>query len=865
MCTKSQKKREDYSMRNHKKFLAMFLSSVILLDAPVISLNAAPADNTDTTEITTNDTEVTEDPDIIGVTDAAEPTEAAESADNEDTVLPETVEVTEDSNDTIDSAPITEFQLSHTQYTMTAQDTFTLSVITNSEELIRWSSSAPEIASVDSFGIVTAHKSGTAVITAALTDINGIVYSADCTITVKNTISLNRSSYTVYTGTKKTYALKATVRPSGTVIWKSSDTKVATVDKAGKITPKKAGKTTITASSGGSSASCSVTVKKPSLTLGSKKTIYLKNPVTLKAKATPSGKISWHSSNSKIVTVDKNGKVTPKKTGKATISATCNGITKKCSITVKKPSISASSSSVYVLAENGEQLFATTKVTAGIRWKSSNTKVATVDKNGYVTGKKAGTATITAYIPGASAKFQVTVLKNNYKLNFTKHKLITGSSAYLYMKGIGTASSVYFQTDNYETVSLSFSNNRCKITATAPGTANITATFSMFADGHYITCSRVCTIVVSESGIRQQQISLAVKGTRQLSLKSANTDGTAIQKIDWLSANPKIAGVNSNGLVTAHKTGTAKITAKVTYTDNTCRTFSTVVKVSNPKLSSSYLVIAAGNRLPIKLKGLTSYSSLSWKSSKSSLVSVGPDGIVTAAYGKTGKAVITIKADGKVLKQNVIVTNPTLKESYTVMAPKTKSRISLKKINAKSKISYKSSNSSIASVSKSGVVTAKRCGNADITITADGQTLTFMVNVAPQAAVNARNTGYSIISTSTYSQALRMSPGYYDCSSLAFRSYGCNAGLLGGASSWAPTAANMAAYLENQGKVISYGPTEVSNLRPGDLIFYEGGPNGRYRNIYHVSMYYGGGLRLEKPLCYYYPFSNIVMIARPVP
>jgi cell wall-associated NlpC family hydrolase len=100
---------------------------------------------------------------------------------------------------------------------------------------------------------------------------------------------------------------------------------------------------------------------------------------------------------------------------------------------------------------------------------------------------------------------------------------------------------------------------------------------------------------------------------------------------------------------------------------------------------------------------------------------------------------------------------------------------------------------------------------------------------------------------------------------LVFRAYGCDSKLLGGTPSWAPTAATMAAYMERTGKVISYKGIDSSELLPGDLIFYrmKRGSNGRYRNIYHVSMYYGDGYRLEKPLRRYAKESHITMIARP--
>lgn len=84
-----------------------------------------------------------------------------------------------------------------------------------------------------------------------------------------------------------------------------------------------------------------------------------------------------------------------------------------------------------------------------------------------------------------------------------------------------------------------------------------------------------------------------------------------------------------------------------------------------------------------------------------------------------------------------------------------------------------------------------------------------------------------------YNQGRRMNPGVYDCSSLVFRAYK-SAGLLLPCdnANWAPVAANLCYSLENQGK-------SVDSLYPGDLLFYGPHNNGRWRGIYHVTMYVG--------------------------
>ena len=101
-------------------------------------------------------------------------------------------------------------------------------------------------------------------------------------------------------------------------------------------------------------------------------------------------------------------------------------------------------------------------------------------------------------------------------------------------------------------------------------------------------------------------------------------------------------------------------------------------------------------------------------------------------------------------------------------------------------------------------------------------------NAAVQAALNAVGSGYS--------QTRRDDPGWYDCSSLVYRSYAA-AGItyLNG-----KCAAEQAQYLVSHNMTVSY-----SELQPGDLIFYSYEVNGRYRNISHVAIYVGDGVMVH--------------------
>lgn len=129
--------------------------------------------------------------------------------------------------------------------------------------------------------------------------------------------------------------------------WTSKDKSIASVDSSGKVTARKAGKTTITAIINGKKAVCTVTVnkkkvskpkQKPKTTIRLNKSstsVYVGKNIRLKAivKGT-NKKVKWKSSDRKTATV-KNGKVTGIKEGRAVITATVNGKSAACRVTVK--------------------------------------------------------------------------------------------------------------------------------------------------------------------------------------------------------------------------------------------------------------------------------------------------------------------------------------------------------------------------------------------------------------------------------------------------------------------------------------------------------------------------------------------------
>ena len=144
---------------------------------------------------------------------------------------------------------------------------------------------------------------------------------------------ISSSKLTLIKGQSRT--LKITGLKKGQKItWKSSNSKIVAVNKAGKLQAKAKGSATITGTVSKRRYTCKVTVQAPKL---NKTAVTLKVGQTYQLKLSGTNqKITWKSSNSKIVTVNKAGKLIAKSAGNATVTAQVNGIRFVCKVKIQK-------------------------------------------------------------------------------------------------------------------------------------------------------------------------------------------------------------------------------------------------------------------------------------------------------------------------------------------------------------------------------------------------------------------------------------------------------------------------------------------------------------------------------------------------
>lgn len=277
-------------------------------------------------------------------------------------------------------------------------------------------------------------------------------------------VELDKTKLTLNVGEEA--KLVATVSPVNakdkSLTWKSSDTKVVTVDENGNVKAVGKGTATITVTTneGNFKAKVSVTVeeketetqkeevKVTGVTLNKTKlSLEVNESSKLTATVKPSNAtnkdVTWKSSNTNVATVDKNGNVKAVSAGTTTITVTTKDgkFTAKATVTVTKKEepkeetvkvtgVELDKTNLTLTEGQDSKLTATVKPSnatdKNVTWTSSNTAVVTVDKNGNVKAVSAGTATITVTTKDGNFKASATVTVNekpaSYTVTFTEIK-----------------------------------------------------------------------------------------------------------------------------------------------------------------------------------------------------------------------------------------------------------------------------------------------------------------------------------------------------------------------------------------------------------------------------------------------------------
>ena len=449
-----------------------------------------------------------------------------------------------------------------------------------SDKSVTYVSSDESVATVSADGVVTGVRVGMAVIQCTATASGK---TASCSITVEQAVTLQLTPSSRELAKGHSFTIKKKVTPStanAAADWKSSNSAIAKVTSAGKVTGKKYGSVNITCTlkNYDVSATCRVkvaklrsTVKlnKSSIRINIGQTYRLKKTVWTNGSKNP--KVKFKSKNKRIASVGKtSGKIKGKRVGSTVITATTSDSVHakaKCRVIVIRRATLIRLNKTYANCYIGKtlQLKASIKPKNAsikkVKWSSSNPKVASVLSNGKVTGISEGEVYITAKTTDGSNKKARCYVKVTEPVpvtsivvaqtNLTMKKGDRAKLSYTVLPE-DTSDSIKMASDNTRVVKVS---NSGVVKAVGTGTATITIT----ATSGVTTTVTVNVVSLNKSFVR----------FRQYDTETLMVLGTS-ETITWYSANTRIATV-TNGKILGRGLGTTYIYAYVNGCKMACR------------------------------------------------------------------------------------------------------------------------------------------------------------------------------------------------------------------------------------------------------------------------------------------------------
>ena len=293
--------------------------------------------------------------------------------------------------------------------------------------------------------------------------------------------------------------------------------------------------------------------------------------------------VKWSTSDKNVATVSENGLVTAKSAGTATITCTAqdgSNVKATCKVTVTVPVSGIQLSQTSAALTVGDTLTLTKTIypsdatNQAVTWTSSAVSVASVDSNGKITAKTAGSAVITCKsvsdnsvvgICNVTVKAKVqtpTEIKvSTISLNKTTASVTKGKTLQLTATVTPTNATNKVVTWRTSDKNVAMVSENGLVTAKSAGTATITCTAK---DGSNVKAT--CKITVKNPVVKVTKVTLnkttaTLAPKETLTLKATVTPTNATNKaVTWKSSNTKIATVSSSGKVTAKAAGTVTIT-----------------------------------------------------------------------------------------------------------------------------------------------------------------------------------------------------------------------------------------------------------------------------------------------------------------
>ncbi len=654
---------------------------------------------------------------------------------------------------------------------------------------VTWRSSDEEIATVDQNGVVTAIHEGTATIYVSASNGQTVECAVTVTPAVVPVISISLSNTELLMRVGHTSELLEIVRPDNAtdkrVTWRSADESIASVNDKGIVTANAIGTTTIIVTSvydpsitaeckvivgdeSDISAVTKITVDPTELSLIEGDTYKLTATVTPTTATDKS--VTWKSSDRAVATVDENGVVTAVSEGTATIYvSSSNGLTVECKVTVAKkivPVTGISLSNTELLMRLGytSELIAIVRpddaTDKRVTWRSEDESIASVDQNGIVTANAIGTVKVivtSVYDPTVTAVCLVTVQPEDEIIAISEisvnptELILTEGETYKLTATVkpanATDKSVTWKSSDRAVATV---DENGVVTAVSGGTATIYVSSS---NGLTVECKVTvipAVIPVESISLSNTELLMRVGYTSEL-IAIVRPENATDKRVTWKSADPSIATVDANGIVTAKAVGTVVILVTSVFDPSVtaeCRVTveneSDIVAVEGISVKPTVIDIFVGDTYELVATVTPADATdrtVTWKSSDKAVATVSEDGVVTGV--EVGTATIYVSSSNGLTAECIVrvhfkeieATGISLTNSELLMRVGDTAELIAIVIpsNATDQtVTWTSSDESIATVDDKGIVTAISPGLTIITATtANGLKAYCFVTVVP--------------------------------------------------------------------------------------------------------------------------------------
>ena len=567
-----------------------------------------------------------------------------------------------------------------------------------------WTSSNTSIARMSSPGLTTSNAAGSASITATLSGVTGRG-SITVTSATLRSIVISPSAISIVPGETAQFTAMGTYSDgtqrdiTSAVSWTSGTVAVASMNAGGILGLAKAlaaGVSTISARSGNISSTATLTVIASKVTLVSivitpeDAVLFLGTHQQFTAAGTFSdgsveditASVTWASSMNKMVSIAPGGLATARALGSVAISATSGSVTASTTATVQTAALSFITirPANKKIAQFTSQQFqaigtysdgSTHNVTGKVAWTSSDTTVATIGNRGLAKALSPGSTTITAKLGSitASTTLKVTnavivsisvtpsgrTIATGTKLSFTATGLFSDNTTQVITRDCTWAS------DNHAVATLGAGGTA---TAVGPGTANISATFTVVSGSAPLNVSSATLSSISVSPATALLAPATSVNCVAIGTFSDGSTQVITSLVTWTSSASNVAVVSKAGTVTAQSAGTATITAQL----GTLTADSTIVVDSSPLISiqitpaaiailpqAGVAFHATGTFADGHTQDLTTL--VLWTSSPASVATISNDpGTMGQATGLApGTAIITAFFDGQVGTATLVI------------------------------------------------------------------------------------------------------------------------------------------------------------------------------------------------------------------